>query len=333
MNPVNHPTRRRFASLSGALLIAALSYSATAQAAYPDHVIKVVVPWPAGGTADVVTRVVTDELSNELKQPVIVVNKPGANSIPGTDSVARADPDGYTLLVASVETASINPNVYSNLPYNWAKDFVPIASFATSPYVLAARNGLNVSSLKDLSALAKANPGKLTYGSWGIGSTSHAGMEMIAEKVGLPGMLHVPYNGGPKAFNAVAAGEVDLLVLPNGLAPGLRNAGKIKVFAVTASRRMAGMEDVPTLKEQGYDVELAQSLGFMAPAGTPQAVIDRLATAVNAVLKKPAIQSALTSRNVDVFMGSREDYAVYLRTELKRWGDVIRRSGIKAELR
>lgn len=331
MNESRHTHRLRVLLVAGAVISSfALPWVSALAQGFPERVIKVVVPWPAGGTADIVARVATQQLAARFSRGVIVENRPGANSIMGTAAVAKAAPDGYTLLVASVETSSINPHVYPKLPYDPSSAFVPVASIAKSPYALAGRSGLAAATVKDAMALIKAQPGKMTYGSWGIGSVAHVGMEMILGKADL-NILHVPFNGGPPAFSALVGSQIDLLVLPGGFAPGLRNEGKIKVFAVTTADRFALMADVPTLKEQGYDLELAQVLGFMAPTNTPSAVVELLHAEINNVLKQPEVQSALKARNAEVFALSRDGYTAFLRSELARWGEVIQRANIRID--
>ncbi len=331
MNESRNVRCLRVLMIAGAVLssVALSSVPAVAQG-FPDRVIKVVVPWPAGGTADILARVVTQQLAAKFSQGVIVDNRPGANSIMGTAAVAKSAPDGYTLLAASVETSSINPHVYRKLPYDPSNAFVPIASIAKSPYVIAGRAGLAAGTLNDVIALAKAQPGKLTYGSWGVGSVAHVGMEMIVGNLGL-NILHVPFNGGPPAYSALIGGQIDLIVLPIGMAPGLRSEGKIRVFAVTTANRFPPMGDVPTLKEQGYDVELAQVIGFMAPANTSSAIVELLHAKINDILVQPEVQSALKARNAEVMMLSRDEYLSFLRSELARWGEVIRRANIRLD--
>ncbi len=329
MNALRGSSKARVPAVAGGnfhrllVLLAAVMFWVPAQSqGVPDRPMKIVVPWPAGGTGDVITRVVAPRLAERIQQPVVVENKPGANAILGYDAVSKAQPDGHTLLLSSSVEYFVNPRLYTKLPYDTLNDFVPIALFGTSTYVLAGRTGLPASSIKELVALAQASPGKLTYGSFGVGSMSHVGMEMIARKLGVK-LFHVPYNGGPPSFNALIAGQIDLLVLPAGLAPSLRDAGKIKVFGALSEKRLPKMQDLPTMKEQGYDLQLAQVIGFLAPAKTPPATIEKLNADINEVLKRPDVRSSLAAKNVDVLMGSQQEYASYLKTELLRWGEVV----------
>ncbi len=308
----------------------AIAPSTAAAQGYPDRAIKVVVPWPAGGTTDIAARVIAQQLAARLSQPVIVENKPGANGIIGAEAVAKAAPDGYTLFVASAETHAINPHVYAKLPYDPLAGFVAIAPFVKVPFVLASKVGVPASSAKEAVAFIQSQPGKLTYGSWGIGSIAQVGMEMIVEEAGLK-ILHVPFNGGPPAFNALMAGQIDFMILPAGAADPLKKGGKIKIFGVTTGHRFAMMEDVPTLKEQGYNVDVANTFGFLAPAKTPPAVIQRLYTEISEIIKRPDVQSALKAQGTEVFTLTQQEYARTLVSELARWGEVIKRAGIKIQ--
>ena len=305
------------------------SSSASAQT-YPDRVLKVVVPWPAGGTVDIATRVVTQHLATKLGQAVIVENRPGANGIIGAETVAKSAPDGYTLFIASHETHSINPHVYPKLPYDPIGDFVAITPFVKVPFVLTGKVGFSAASAKDAVGIIQSQPGKLTYGSWGIGSIAQVGMEMIVGEAGLK-ILHVPFNGGPPAFNALMAGQIDFMIMPAGAADPLRKGGKIKIFGVTTANRFSLIDDVPTLKEQGYNVDVANTFGFLAPAKTSPAVVQRLHTEINDVIKRPDVQSALKAQGTEIFTLLQQEYSRYLSSELTRWGQVIQRANIKVQ--
>jgi tripartite-type tricarboxylate transporter receptor subunit TctC len=291
-----------------------------------------VVPWPAGGTGDTVTRIVTHELEQHLGQTIVVENRPGANGTIGANVVAKAPPDGYTLVFSNAEVFSIGPSVYTNVPYDAVNDFVPVAPMAKIVHALASRTNLTANSVGELIALAKAQPGNLTYGSWSIGSPAHIGMEMLDGQAAVS-MLHVPYNGGPPAFNAIMGGQIDLLILPVGNAAEMRKGGKIKILAVTTSNRIDLMPEVPTLKEQGYDVEIVNHFGFMAPAKTPAKIVQKLNTEISAVLQMPSVRAALKAQGAEPFILSPEDYATFLGAERKRWGDAARRAKITIDLK
>jgi tripartite-type tricarboxylate transporter receptor subunit TctC len=312
------------------IVLAALTAVATTTTAqtFPDRVVRVIVPWPAGGTTDIAARVVTQHLSTKLGHPVIVENRPGANGMVGADAAAKAAPDGYTLFVASAETHAINPHVYPKLTYDPIRDFVAITTFVRVPFVLAGKTGIPGQSAKDAVGFIRSQPDKLTYGSWGIGSIAQIGMEMIVGEAGLK-ILHVPFNGGPPAFNALAAGQIDFMILPAGAADPLRKGGKIKILGVTTPTRFSLIEDVPTLKEQGYNVNVANIFGFLAPAKTPQPILQRLEAEITEIVKRADVQSALQAQYTDVFQMPQQEYSRFLASELKRWGDVIKRADIK----
>lgn len=297
---------------------------------YPDRPIKVVLAWPAGGIADVTTRAVTIPLSERLKQPVIVEVKTGANGIIGAEIVAKSAPDGYTLLFASAEANSINPHIYAKLPYAPLQDFAAIAPFIRVHAAFAGRPNLPAETAKDAIALIRSQPSKLTYGSWGIGSIGHIGMEMVVAQTGI-NILHVPYTGGPPAFTAIMGGQIDFMLIPSPAAIPFRKSGKIKVFGVTSPNRFSLMEDVPTMKEQGYDVDATNTFGFVAPAKTPPAILDKLHFEINEVLKRPDVQAVMKAQGTEIFTMSRQEYAKYLVTEFDRWGTVIRGAKIKVE--
>jgi len=310
-----------------AVCSAFFSGGATAQT-YPDRAIKVIVPWPGGGTTDIATRVVTQQLAQKLGQPFVVENRPGANGIIGAQAAAKSAPDGYTLFVASAETHAINPHVYQKLPYRPIEDFVAVAPFVQVPFVFASRADLAANTAREAVKLIQSEPRRYTYGTWGVGSIAQVGMEMIVAETGLS-ILHVPFNGGPPAFNALMAGQIDFMILPAGAAEPLRKGGKIKIFGVTTSQRFSLVEDVPTLKEQGYGVDVANTFGFVVPAKTPNAAILRLHSAVNETLALPEVKAALKAQGTEVFALSQQDYSRFLASELERWGHVIRSAKIQ----
>lgn len=320
------PRRSFLAAGILAACVAILPAPAPAQG-YPDKPIKVVVPWPAGGTTDIAARIVIQQLAPRLGQPVVVDNRPGANGIIGAQAVAKSVPDGNTLFVASAETQAINPHVYLKLPYRPLEDFVAIAPFVQVPFVFASRADLGASTAREAVKLIQSQPNKFTYGTWGVGSIAQVGMEMIVAEAGL-NILHVPFNGGPPAFNALMAGQIDFMILPAGAAEPLRKAGKIKIFGVTTAKRFSLVEDVPTLKEEGYGVDVANTFGFLAPAKTPETVIRRLYAAISEALALPEVKSALKAQGTEVFTLSQQDYARFLASELERWGQVIKRANI-----
>lgn len=333
MHPHFTIARRTVLKTMTGAFAAALAFCAGPAAAqeYPNRVIKLTVPWAPGGTVDAVARLVAQKLTERLKQTVIVENKSGANGAIGTASVATSPADGYTFVVSNAETHTINPHVYKKLAYNPAADFVAVTPIVKVPFVLVARKNLPVASIADVVALAQAQPGKLTYASWGIGSVPQIGVLMLAQKAKLQ-LLHVPFNGGPPAFNAVLAEQVDLMIMPAGVADPMLKTGKVKVLAAMGMDRYEAMKNVPTLREAGYDIEMSSAVGLLAPAGTPQRIVAKIATEVAEVMKDPATRDVLRGLGTEPFvLQSPPDYTAYLDGELHRWGRTIKAAGIQID--
>ena len=297
---------------------------------YPAKPIRVVVPWPAGGITDSATRMLAQALSPRLGQPIVVENRPGANGQIGADNVAKSAPDGYSLFVASAEPLAINPHVYKSLPYDPVRDFVGIAPFAINPFSLVSRADFPANSVKEIVATAKQSAGKYTYASWGIGSTSQIGMEMIKKQAGIE-VLHVPFTGEAPAVTALMAGQVDLMVLPAGSAA--RQAGKVKVFAVTVPERFFILPNTPSLKEEGYaNVNVFNWFGVVAPASTPAPIVQRLAQEIGAVATSDDLRSKYRGMGLDVHPPmSQPDFNKFIASEVVRWGDVIKSANIRLD--
>lgn len=315
-------------AISAMLLALCLLSSSAFSQAYPTSAVTVVVPWPPGGVADIAARVVTQHLGPRLGTSIVVENKTGANGIVGASAVARAAPDGHTLLLVTGEIYAFNPHVYAKLPYDPLADFVGITPVTKVLYVFAGKGSLRANSAMEALSLAKAQPGKLMYGSWGVGSLGQIGMEMVMQQRSLK-MLHVPFNGGPPAYNALAADQIDLMILPLANAAPLAKGDKIKVFGITTPDRFSMFPDVRTMKEQGVDIDVANPVGFFAPAKTPVSVVRKLHAEINEVMKLPETRAALRAQGMEVFTLSQKEYADFLRTEYERWGKVIRRANIK----
>jgi tripartite-type tricarboxylate transporter receptor subunit TctC len=299
---------------------------------YPDKPIRIVVPWPAGGITDSAGRIMAERLSQRMATPVVVENRAGAAGTIGADLVARAAADGYTLLLASAETHAIAPNLRVKLTYDPQRDFVAIAPFAINPFSIVSRPDLPAGSTRELVALAKSQPGKLTYSSAGLGSTSQIAMETFKGLAGLD-ILHVPFQGQAPAMTSLLGGQTDLQMLPAGSAVALRKAGKIKVFSVTTQVRYFNMPDVPTLKEEGFEaMNFANWFGLVAPANVPPPIVRRLAADAAAVAQSDETRTALQKLGVDAYPAtSAQDFEKFLEAERTRWGGVIRSAGLKAE--
>ena len=309
-----------------------LAFAAAAHAAqYPTHSIRWVVPYTPGGITDTVTRLVTAKLQENLGQPIVVENKPGANSIVGADLVAKSAPDGYTL-VTVIAAHAANATLYAGrLPFDPVKSFVPVSLVSTAPLILTANNDFPVRDVKGLIQYAKANPGKMSFGSSGVGASAHLTTELLKQAAGID-MLHVPFKGTAPALTALMAGEIQILVdVPGSMMPHVR-AGKIRALGLFSSRRVAGAAEVPTLVEAGGPaVEGSTWAMFLAPAGTPRDVVTRLSAEVTKVLAAPELRERLQAQGMEVVASNPADAARFLDQEITKWQRVISAAGIKAE--
>jgi len=315
-----------------ALLASAASVGvATAQTQYPDKPIHVVIPWPAGGIADVVLRAMQEPLQKALGQPIIIENKAGAGGTIGDDAVAKAAPDGYTLLFTS---SALNMNVAlgRKLPYDADRDFVPVVNVASAPMILVAYPGLGVKTVKDLVAMAKAKPGKLTFASAGNGSPAHFTAEMFRAATGID-VVHVPYRGSPQAMVDQMAGRVDFHFANSVAAIPQVNAGKVVALGVTSSKRLKVAPGIPTMAEAGVpDFHASQWEAFLAPRGTPQAIVDKIASAVDQVLAQPNVVAALEPFAIEVDGKSTpQSFAALMKSDRTMWIEVAKQANIKVE--
>ncbi|MEO6842865.1 MAG: tripartite tricarboxylate transporter substrate binding protein [Bradyrhizobium sp.] len=323
-------TRRgAIASCGGALaLLAALPAFAKA---YPSQTIKMIVPYPAGGTTDLLGRMVADQLQIGLGGAVVVENKPGAGTTIGAEQVARAQPDGYTLLLATSTTLAINKTLYRNLPYDPVKDFTPIALVAGVPFALIVNPSLPVKTLSEFIAYAKSKPG-LAYGSAGNGSPQHLGAEMLKSAAGID-IRHVAYRGSVAAMLDVIAGHISFMVVD--LQPALPQiaAGKLRVLGVTTPRRVASAPDIPTLAESGLPgFELVAWQGVVGPAGLPRPIVDQLAAQIGKLVANPATRDKFKLLALEPLPPSTPDsFAEYVKSEVDRWATIVRNSGAEPE--
>jgi tripartite-type tricarboxylate transporter receptor subunit TctC len=321
-------TRRAAIAGCGAGLASLWSGSAISQPAYPNRTIKMVVPYPAGGTTDLLGRLVADQLKTGLGATVIVENKPGAGTLLGAEQVARAEPDGYTLLIATSTTLAINETLYKKLPYDPVKDFAPIALVAGVPFVLVINPAVPAHTLSEFIAYAKSKPGELAYGSAGNGSPQHLGAEMLKAAAGLD-VRHVPYRGSVAAMTDVIAGHIPFMVMDLQPAlPQIRD-GKLRVLGVTTPKRVAVAPDIPTLSEAGLPgFELVAWQGIVTSAGTPRDIVDRLASQIEKLVTDPATQAKLRALALEPLPGSTPDsFGAYIKSEIARWAVIVKNSG------
>ncbi|CAM3719632.1 LacI family transcriptional regulator [Bordetella sputigena] len=298
--------------------------------AYPERPIRIVLGFPAGGGADVVLRTVTPGLAEELGQPVIVDNRPGAGGNLGMDMVAKSPPDGYTLLMAAPGLAT-NASLYENLPFDPAKDFTAVGMVSSVPNVLVVNPALPVHTVAQLIDYAKEHPGELNYASSGIGTSLHLAGALFERDAGVK-LTHVPYRGGPAATNDLISGQVQLMfnVLP--LAVPQVKAGKLRALAVTGPTRSPALPDVPTMMEAGVKGYTAITWnGIVAPAGTPAPIVNRLNAALQKVLDRPDVQKTFAGMGQDVVKDTPQEFDAMLKAETAKWRQVIEAAGIKAE--
>jgi tripartite-type tricarboxylate transporter receptor subunit TctC len=295
---------------------------------WPVRPVKLYVPFGAGSTPDLVTRVIAERLAQKLGQPFVVEDKPGASGNLGTDAVAKAAPDGYTLGISIAGPLAINALLFGKLPYDPRKDFTYVTLVATQPSALAVNARLGVSTVSELVDLIKRNPGKYNFGSIGIGSVSHLAMEAIALKSGAP-IVHVPYTSSPQAATALLRGDVDMVCLPAiALTPQLAS-GAVKILAISTAARSALLPGIPTLRESGIDVEADAWNGVIAPAGTPDAIVAKIAREVSQVITAADIREKLATQLMEPIPGTPAEFRARIEADLARWAPVIRGANIR----
>ena len=317
-------------ALIPALVMAMAPAVAQAQS-YPTRLIKIVVPFPPGGNPDLAARLVANRMAIDFGQSVIIENKPGANGAIGATAVAKAAPDGYTLLVANLGILGVNPVVREHLSYSVAKDFVPISRMAVSPLLLIVNSGLKINSVKELIAAAKKEPNKLTFATAGVGSAAHMAAALFDQMAGVK-MMHVPYKGASEAAPAAAAGNVSLTFGGQGAAWPLVANGNVKALGLTGSKRSPLHPDTPTIAEAGvpgYDI--ADWVGMLAPAGTPQPIIDKLNAEVQKALADPEMKKKFAVQGLEPVGGSPKDFAAYIDAQQKKWAEVAKRDNIRVK--
>jgi tripartite-type tricarboxylate transporter receptor subunit TctC len=312
-----------------AALIPALSPTPAA-AQYPEKPVRLVVPWPAGGGSDVVARVVAQPLGERLKQAVVVENRPGANGAIGSDVVARAPKDGYTLVWVTADTHAINPHVYPKLTYDPRRDFAAVGMAGYFPYALVVNPSFPGSSVADFVAHAKRNPGKITFASWGIGGSAHVAMEMFKQQGGFD-VLHVPFQGAAPAMQAVIGAQVDCMIVPMSVADPHSRGGRVKMLGLAAPKRFPGAPELMTMAEQGVPVNAGTWVGIMAPAGTSGEILARLNRALNEVIDSPPVRESLLKLNTEPATMSVEQFKAFIDSEYERWGKTVREAKIKAD--
>jgi len=319
---------RGFATLC-VVAVASLATMAIAQP-YPNRPIKMIVPFAPGGATDIIARTVAQKLSDRVGQPVVVENKPGAGTTVGNAEVAKARPDGYTLLFAPTPFM-ISQVVYPTLPYDPRKDFAPVSLLATSPFILVTNASITARNVGELVAQAKAKPGALTFCSAGNGTVPHLAGELFKLRAGVD-IVHVPYKGGGPAIVDLVGGQVNMMfATPIEVAQHVQS-GKLRVLATTSLKRLPAFADVPTLDESGYPgFEVASFFGVLAPAGTPSDIVARLAADLATVMELPDVRERFAAQSADANVQGPEAFGKFLEAQRVKWADIVKRSGAKVD--
>jgi len=312
------------------LVLSGVAHAQPAVGGWPARPIKIVVPFPAGGGYDFIARNVGQRLSDSLGQPVVVENRAGANGNIGSDAVAKAVPDGYTLLLGGIGPQALSPALYPQLPYSPERDFQPVALLAVQPNLLIVHPSLPVKSVAELVAYAKAHPGKLTFGSTGNGSGQHFGLEQLRQVTGIDA-IHVPYKGAAPLHMALLSGEVaagfNIVQLPIAHV----RKGELRALASASKKRSVLAPDLPTLAELGMPIDFDTWYALYAPAGTPRAIVNRLNSEVNRILAQPELKERANALGIELQGGSPEQLASHMQAEIARWSRLARTANIKAE--
>ena len=311
-------------------MAAGLACAAAWAQPYPSKPVRIVVPYAPGGGVDIIARAIGQELTKRLNQQVVIENRTGAGGNIGSDAVAKAAPDGYTLLMASPAN-TINSSLYTRMPYDPSRDLAPVALIATVPTVLLANRSLPVKDIKQLVALARAKPGALTYGSGGSGTTEHLAGEMFKSAAGID-MLHVPYKGGAAVLTDLVGGQIALMFVNQVFALPYVKAGTVRALGVASNERSPALPEVPTFAEAGYpDMRVAVWWGVMGPAGMPKEIVAQLNREIGAALSSPEMKERLQTMSARPIGGTPEQFAAFFADETARWAKVVKSSGAKVD--
>lgn len=312
-------------------LAVAISYAHAQSTAetYPNNPIRVVVPYPAGGVADGLGRIIGSKITDRWGQRVVVDNRPGANTLVGIEIGARAAPDGYTFLLTADQSMVMNPHLYEHLPYNPAKDFEPISLLASVGQVLCVHVSVPATSLQELIHLAKSKPGDLTYGSTGVGSTTHLNTELLKSVIGID-VRHVPYKGGGQAMTDLAGGHISMMIIATSLAQSQIAAATVRPLAVAGRNRSSLLPNVPTFEEAGVSGYEAQPwFGLLAPAGTPKEIVAKVNAEVVTVLRMPELQATFRAQGLDLVGSTPEEFSAFMKVENAKWKTIIAQTGVR----
>ncbi len=323
--------RIRFSAIAVLAATANALLAATPAQPYPQRPLRLIVPNGAGGSTDFVARLVAGKLAEALGQQVIADNRGGSGGIIGTEIVAKAAPDGHTLLIGTIGNLAISPHLYRKLGYDALRDFAPVSQLSSAAYMLIINPGLPARSVREFVAYGKSKPGQITYASAGSGTGSHLSAVLFTSVAGLD-LIHVPYKGAAPAMTDIIANQVQLMV--NGVTSSLPqvNSGRLRALAVTAPRRVAAAPDLPTLAESGiHGAESTSWTGVLVPAATPPQIVERLNLALRAILDSPDVKNRFATDGAEVAGGPAADFARYIREEHAKWGKVVRATGARAD--
>jgi tripartite-type tricarboxylate transporter receptor subunit TctC len=298
---------------------------------YPNHVITIVIPFAPGGSTSIVGRVIADRMGQLLGQNIILDHRPGAGGTVGTKYVSKSDPDGYTLLLGYTGTLAIGPSLYKEVGYDPTRDFAPIGMIGNAPSVVAVHPSFPVKSIPELIAYAKANPGKVNFGSAGVGSVNHITGEYFARSAGIT-LVHIPYKGTGPALTDLLGGHIPMALAPIPPVHANVEAGALRALAVTGKNRSSLMPDVPTIAEMGLSgFEASLYYGLVAPPGTPRPIIDKLNTALRDALASDEVKQQLGADGTEITPSSPEEYAAFIGKDEKKWSELVKASGVEQE--
>jgi tripartite-type tricarboxylate transporter receptor subunit TctC len=313
------------------IALAALAAVAPAQDNFPNKTIRMIVPFPAGGPTDIIARIVGQKLTDSMGQPVVIDNRGGSGGNIGADIVAKAAPDGYTLVMAIVGTHAINPALYARMPYDPVRDFSPITKTGAATIVLVAHPSVPVKSIKDLVALAKAKPRQLTFGSPGSGTPHHLAGELLKTMAGID-LIHIPYKGAAPAVAELLGGQVNTVIVSLPAAFPHVKAGKLTALGVTSGTRSAIVPEVSTFAEAGLGgYELENWYGLLAPARAPKTIIDKLNRETVKALQMPDVKERLNSQGFEIRTSTPDEFSAYIKSELVKWAKIVKASGAKVD--
>jgi len=321
--------RRRFLRLGAGIAALPVLPRVAGAETYPTRPIHLIVPVPAGGTFDIVARLVAQSVSERLGQQIVIENRGGAGTNIGTAVVAHATPDGYTLLLAG-SPGAINATLYTNLDFSFARDIAPVASIERAPLIMAVNPAFPAKTVAEFIAYAKSNPGKINMGSGGVGSTGHVAGELFNLMAGLT-IAHVPYRGEAPSVTDLLGGQIQVMFSTPGSVMNFVKAGTLRALAVTSAKRMEVLPDVPALAETLPDYDAVSWAGIGAPAGTPAEIVDKLNRETNAALADPALKGKLAEFGAIVMTGSPADFQKFIATEIEKWGKVVKSANLKPE--